>query len=266
MAYSKPISSLSSLPLASLPLAAALLLSHAAPASAAPTCGTENLLAGKMPQDSADTRHNLAQLTDGVVTREGSNWNAPVVVELASPASYVTYDLGEPREISALFMQGDANDVYRISGSTDGSPGSFQPIGEFPNAVSKGHGLRDRAIEIAPTTVRYLRVGAATGDGYFSISELGAYCRKPTPFPPRLKVVDTPEPGAASPGEDHWPSFLGIYQVALLALAWLAYVVIKSARAGGSAGVGSETPSGDSSSPAASAHTTTMKNESNGIR
>jgi hypothetical protein len=243
MAYSKPISSLSSLPLASLPLAAALLLSHAAPASAAPACGTENLLAGKMPQDSADTRHKLA-----------------------SPASYVTYDLGEPREISALFMQGDANDVYRISGSTDGSPGSFQPIGEFPNAVSKGHGLRDRAIEIAPTTVRYLRVGAATGDGYFSISELGAYCRKPTPFPPRLKVVDTPEPGAASPGEDHWPSFLGIYQVALLALAWLAYVVIKSARAGGSAGVGSETPPGDSSSPTASAHTTTMKNESNGMR
>ena len=137
MSHSKPFLLLPALPLASLSLAAALVLSRAAPAQAAPVCGTENLLAGKMPQDSADTRRDLAKLTDGVVTREGSTWNAPVVVELASSASYVTYDLGEPREISALFMQGDANDVYRISGSVDGSPGSFQPIGEFPNAVGK---------------------------------------------------------------------------------------------------------------------------------
>jgi hypothetical protein len=178
------------------------------------------------------------------------------VVELTTPVGYVTFDLGEPREISALYLQGDANDVYRASGSLDGSPGTFRPLAEFPSAIAKGHGLRDRTLVVSPTKVRYLRVGEPTGDSYFSISEVGAYCERPTPFPPTLRADDSPPP-VASTGEtsERWSGFMALYGVALAALGWLVSLMIRSADA-----------SGRSSSRTAEAQATTMKNTSNGMR
>jgi hypothetical protein len=202
-----------------------LALVHATRAAAAATCGTENLLAGKM-REASETRNDLARLTDGVVGREGAPWNAPVVVVLTTPVSFVTFDLGEPREISTLYLQADANDVYRVSGSLDGSPAHFRPIAAFPNVIEKGHGLRDRAIEMSPTTVRYLRVGEPTGDSYFSIAEVGAYCRKPSPFPPRLRADESPEQQSpAAEPNGRWPAFVARYGMALAALGWLVHLM-----------------------------------------
>ena len=135
---------------------------------------------------------------------EGADWNSPVTVTLENANSSITYDLGEAREISAIVAQADANDTYKVMGSADGSPASFKLIVELANVVNTGHGLRTRATQVTPTTVRYLRIGDANGDTYFSMSEFQAYCKAPTPFPPGMKIVDAPP--AAAPIRRRRPS------------------------------------------------------------
>jgi hypothetical protein len=204
-------------------------------APAAP-CGTENLLAGRRPSATEQVLGDLALMTDGAVAPEGAQWDAPVVVTLEGGTSSVTYDLGGPRPISALLLQADANDTYKISGSDDGTPASFKVLAELANVVeSAGHGLRTRAVDIATTTVRYLRVGEARGDGFYSIAEIGAYCRKPSPFPPALRVVDAPpaqvgdarpaNPSGSTPKRDGGSVLILVVAAALL--AWLAYRTIR---------------------------------------
>jgi spermidine synthase len=188
------------LPLASV-VAATPLPSPGAPrgasgvaggASAEPDCGTDNLLAGKAPAEQQEITGNLSLVTDGAIGVEGTRWDAPLAVTFFSSFASLTYDLGRTRTVSALYIQADANDTYRILGSTDGAPGSFRLLTTAEDAFARGHGLRDRAIRITPTLVRYLRVGEANGDGRFSISEFAAYCKVPSPFPPAMKAVDAP--------------------------------------------------------------------------
>ena len=175
-------------------------LASAAPAGAAPTtakapareaCGTANLLEGrKALLATPEIKGDLRLVTDGAAAQEGAMWDAPVAVTWDSRTASITYDLGAPRSISALFLQADANDTYKILGSLDDTSASYHVIADVPNVVDRGHGLRNRALEIAPTTVRYLRFGDGDGDGFFSLSELAAYCQKPVPFPPALRTVD----------------------------------------------------------------------------
>jgi hypothetical protein len=204
-------------------------------AAAAP-CGPENLLAGRRPSATQQVIGDLALMTDGAVAPEGAQWDAPVVVTLEGGASSVTYDLGRPRAISALLLQADANDIYKISGSDDGTAASFKVLAELANVVeSAGHGLRTRAVGIPTTTVRYLRVGEARGDGFYSISEIGAYCQKPSPFPPALRIVDAPpalvgdappaNPAGPRPKRDGGSVF--ILGAAAALLAWLAYRTVR---------------------------------------
>ncbi len=157
----------------------------------APECDTRNLLAGRMPSAQVEVSGNVALITDGAVAREGASWDAPAAVKLASQAASITYDLGEPRKVSALYAQADANDTYKIAGSSDGQPGSFRVLAEVANVVDRGHGLRVRSVQIEPVTVRYLRIGEAVGDAFFSVSEFAAYCLAPTPFPPVLRIADS---------------------------------------------------------------------------
>jgi len=204
-----------------------------------PACGVENLVAGKKPSASQEIHGNIALITDGAVAAEGAQWDAPVVVTLETGTAFVTYDLGQPRSISALVLQADANDTYQVQGSegsqspqgqADPTPPAFKPIVEIQNVVDRGHGLRTRAVEFPPVTVRYLRVGHANGDGFYSISELAAYCKKPAPFPPAFRIVDAPPaqvggapPGPAGPRSKHDGGSILILVAAAAALAWLAY-------------------------------------------
>jgi hypothetical protein len=199
-------------------------------AAAAP-CGTENLLAGKKPSASQAVKGDLGLVTDGQAGPEGADWNSPLGVTLENANSSITFDLGEAREISAVVAQADANDTYKVMGSADGSPGSFKMLVELANVVNTGHGLRTRATQVPPTTVRFLRIGDANGDAYFSLSEFQAYCKAPTPFPPGMKIVEAPPAAAADsqappkPGSDTGRWALLLTAVAL-ALAWLAYKTI----------------------------------------
>ena len=151
-----------------------------APASAG--CDAVNLLAGRVPSETQDLRGSGAVVTDGVVGPEGASWDAPVAVTFG-PGGSITYDFGQTRSIGALFIQADANDIYKLTGSVNGVPGSFTGLADMADVVDRGHGLRTRSVQFAPVAVRYLRVSPGTGDGMFSISELGAHCRAPAPFP-----------------------------------------------------------------------------------
>lgn len=218
-------------------LVTVLVLGRAATGVAAP-CDQSNLLAGRSPASAEGLRHDLSRLTDGVVGEPGAQWNAPVVVELSQAGAFVTYDLGEPREISAAYLQGDANDTYQLSGSLDGAPGTYIPLATFPNVAAAGHGLRDRAIQVAPRTVRFVRLDQPAGDSYYSVAELAVYCKQPEPFPPHL-TIDLKAPGdeAAAAAKRRRESFRALYGVALVALVWFGYLAFRSSgRSGASAG------------------------------
>jgi hypothetical protein len=173
-----------------------MLLGGAVPAAASepmftPDCTTDNLLARKAPAQRQDLRGNFALVTDEAVAPEGAQWDSPVAILFDTPAGSVTYDLGQPTPVSAFYVQADANDIYKIFGSNDGTPGSFKLLVEIDTV--NGHGLRGRNVTIPAATVRYLRIGEGNGDGFYSISEFAAYCREPTPFPPQFRHVEAPQ-------------------------------------------------------------------------
>lgn len=203
--------------------------------SAADLCDDADLLAEHSPGQSAEITGALDALTDGMVAREGAEWDAAPAVVLQSERAFATFDLGTPREIRALVVQGDANDTYRVEGSIADDAQSFALVAEIPNVVeTHGHGLRTRALRLTePVRARFLRIGGARGDGSFSLSEVAAYCQVPAPFPPTMRAAGEPapittnvEPAAAPADAPLKTGFLGI--AALLAVA----AVVASGRAG----------------------------------
>jgi spermidine synthase len=222
--------------------------------AAGPECGTENLLAGKLPWQQHELRGDSAAVTDGVVGAEGAPWEASFAVQLDTRASFLTYDLGGARSVSGFLLQADANDSYTISGSVDGAAGSYRPIAEAVNVVDRGHGLRTRLIVEAPATVRYLRVGDSNGDGAYSISEFAAYCRAPS-SPPQLRIAgDTRPPKSApkeqSPGPKPKPSAIGGLQIALglLILVLVAAAPVRRREDGAAASPGDRSAKREDSS------------------
>jgi spermidine synthase len=152
-------------------------------------CDATNLLAGKMPSALAEVSGEAALVTDGTVAPEGDVWDAPTALKLTSPQAAITYDLGGPHRVGAIYLQADANDTYQVAGSLDGQPGTYKTLVAIANVVDHGPGLRGRAVHIEPASVRYLRVGNSAGDGFFSVAEFAAYCLAPTPFPPVMRIA-----------------------------------------------------------------------------
>jgi hypothetical protein len=168
---------------------------------ASPSCGTQNLLAGKLPSAQQDVSRNLRLVTDEQAAPEGAQWDAPPAITFDTAAGSITYDLGQVTPVSSFTLQADANDTYKIWGSLDGAPDSFKLLIEVDNVVgTMGHGLRTRPVTIGTTMVRFLRVGEPVGDGFFSISEFEAFCQAPSPFPPHLKIIDAPAAKVVEPG------------------------------------------------------------------
>jgi spermidine synthase len=197
-------------------------LFSSATALSAPDCTPENLLAGKQPSARAGVVGNSAAVTDGRVARDGTPWDDAAAVVLEERGT-LTFDLGEPRRITALYLQADANDTYQVTGSLVGTEGSFERLAELEDMSRAGHGLRPRAVEIPPTSVRFVRIGDGRGDGAYSISEFAAYCEKPKPFPPAFSTagssagIQRPKPEAEAPAKNV-ANALWIAAAALLAL------------------------------------------------
>ena len=156
-------------------------------------CTSENLLARRLPVGRQDVRGDVRLATDGAAAPEGAQWDAPVAVILETPAGSITYDLGSVRPVSSFLLQADANDTYKIFGADENKPEAFKLLVEIDSVVgTAGHGLRTRTATIDATPVRYVKIGEAQGDSFFSIGEFQAYCRAPTPFPPKMTISDAP--------------------------------------------------------------------------
>jgi hypothetical protein len=181
------------------PLVAAVfpvLLLAAAPAAAqmsSAECGTDNLIANKMPSSRADAHGDFRLVTDGKAAPEGAQWDAPGTgVFLDTPAGTLTYDLGIVRSVSSFVLQADANDSYKVFGALEDTPSAYKLLTEIEAVVNVGHGLRTRPVRIDPTAVRFVRIGEPLGDNAYAISEFQVYCQAPNPFPPKMPVVDAP--------------------------------------------------------------------------
>lgn len=172
---------------------------RAADTGAQPDCGTADLLARKLPQHYGQFQGAAALVTDGQVVPDGAEWDAPAAISWDGHDGSLTYDLGKPTRVSALVVQADANDVYLLSGSIVDAPEGYRVIARADNVVDQGPGLRTRSMTIKPVTVRYLKIASSEGDGYYSISELAAFCQTPSPFPPRMLVGDAPMAAAPVP-------------------------------------------------------------------
>jgi hypothetical protein len=198
-------------------------------------CPSGNLLAGRRPTGAQDTHRDLGLLTDESLAPEGALWDSAPAVLFDTGASTVTWDLGVPTTINALAIQADANDTYTASGSLDGS--DFRVLGRI-GPVSN-HGLRLRTIETGGVAVRYLRVGQGVGDASYSISEVAAYCQKPTPFPAQMRVVDAP---ATVVPKVYWDDHASARWELVLAVLGLLFLLWDQWVAKGSAIKPKETP------------------------
>ena len=97
------------------------LLGLAVPAEAS----TKNLLAGLAPS-RIDAARNPKALTDGVQAPKGHGWNTELSAILTSRTGFIQFDLGSTKPIDSAYLQGDNNDSYVLSSSTDGQ--SFREI------------------------------------------------------------------------------------------------------------------------------------------
>src|SRR5688500_12891709 len=140
-------------------LFAAASLAHGEVPSPLPSaCPDGNLLAGRSPHRWLDLRGDPPRLTDGAVGPEGAFWSSAPAVVLLTDAASVDFDLGEPRVLRAVWLQGDANDTYSIFGSPDGE--SWRPLAQTHSVLeSQGHGLRGRTVALPAGEVRWIRIG-----------------------------------------------------------------------------------------------------------
>jgi hypothetical protein len=124
-------------------------------------------------------------VSDDRLAVEGSLWNAAeTAVVLENDKSYIDIDLGAPRDLIGLVVQADNNEPYLVQGSRDGQ--TFKDLWLAPE-VEERQGLRTRFVDLGKaTTARFLRVKAQGGDGFYSVSEVRAYCQLPKAWPPRL--------------------------------------------------------------------------------
>jgi len=129
-------------------------------------------------------------------------------------AATVTWTWARPPPSTRWPSRPTPTTTYTAWGSLDGS--NYRVLGHIN--VVPNHGLRMRTIETGGVALRYLRVGEGVGDASYSISEVAAYCQKPTPFPAKMRVVDAP-PAAGWPRsywDGHCQRALGSWWLALL--------------------------------------------------
>jgi hypothetical protein len=210
--------------------AAALVLAVllAAPALAqtpdAPECPPGNLLAFRQPL-AGRVAGGVERATDGRVAPEGAPWDSPPAVVIDGEGS-ITWDLGAPRAVRGLLLQGDANDRFPVSGSLDGL--TFAPLGEIA-ALSDVTGLRTRT-EIFPAApvVRFLRLDPPEGDGFASVAEVAAWCALPKPWPPVFAVdkVAPPAPNLFT----YWNDLTSRCWELLLALLGIVLLIVEARR------------------------------------
>jgi hypothetical protein len=156
--------------------------------STAASCTDDNVVRRALVTGDS-TEGFAAKAQDGQLATEGTTWNAAQAVQLKGPQGTLKVDLRATYELRHLLLQGDNNDNYVVESSDDGVV--YRPLWTAP-PVMTGQGLRTRFVSLPNAqSARYLRVRGTGGDGYFSVSELRAYCKQPKPWPPALILPPT---------------------------------------------------------------------------
>ncbi|MCC6213570.1 MAG: hypothetical protein IT376_01785 [Polyangiaceae bacterium] len=150
-------------------------------AALVPSCvqsSSTSVLHGLRPERASNAR-DAERVTDGVVARKGDPWDGDLSAVLRGQGAEVVWDLGKPIPVVAAFLQGDANDEYVLSGSTDGK--SFSPL--WVAGPEGGSGLQPRATRDLKGEARWVRLSARGGDGSYSVTELQLFSESPETLP-----------------------------------------------------------------------------------
>lgn len=145
-----------------------------------------NLLAGKRPSRT-NAMVRVGALTDGVKGREGDGWKSRATTPLKDSNVFVEYDLGSEQTITAAWLQGDNNDAYEVSLSSDGK--SYQSLWVAP--PHRNGGLRTRSATNLNGRGRYVKLAPQSGDGFFGVTELQVFSTPKATFPPAVPEVRT---------------------------------------------------------------------------
>lgn len=148
----------------------------------------DNLLAGRDPVQ-ADGVAAGGRLTDGTATWVGGSWDTDLAVRFPDSGHGVTFDLGKPRQLGALYLQADHNDRYRVSVSNDGA--GFKTLWVAP-AVGRLSGMQPRFKTGLRQRARYLRLEPASGDGIFAVDEFQAFSDPEAPEPALARKPGVP--------------------------------------------------------------------------
>lgn len=145
-------------------------------------CTDKDLLKGAM-LTGEKVKGSMRRIRDGRLAKEGATWNGAFAITLEDDTGFLQVDLRSIYDLTTFVVQADNNDQYLIEGSIDGvayTPVWVAPAPELP-------GLRTRSTVLSkPSAARYLRIKGVGGDGYYSLSEVRAYCEAPKDFPPKL--------------------------------------------------------------------------------
>lgn len=132
--------------------------------------------------------NDASLLIDGITPPESTGWTSDTNVYWNGFEPAFTIDLGAQYNLTGITWSVDNNDSYALAWSVDGStftnlftvgiddgnvqvsPGGMDTMSSFsgdPEYVA--------AMNFAPTTARYLRVAAVTGDSSNAVGEVTAY-------------------------------------------------------------------------------------------
>ncbi len=156
-------------------------------------CGTENLLAGRMPVGRQDIRGDLRLPTDGQVAPEGAQWDAPVGVFFDTRRRLA--DLGPRRGPSGLVVPAPGRRQRHLQDLRRRDGHARRPTSCWSRSRASSTSATGCARAPSPSTRRR---SASCGSASRSAtaptrsSEFQAYCRAPNPFPPKLPIVDAP--------------------------------------------------------------------------
>ncbi len=118
------------------------------------------------------------RLTDGLAAVEGDFWLTGLSSRLASAQAQITFDLGAERSVRCALVQGDNNDTYALSRSTDGK--TFTVLWNAQPVSGAGMRMRQGRFQ---GTARYLRLSANGGDGRYAVAELAVFSDCPAAWP-----------------------------------------------------------------------------------
>jgi hypothetical protein len=168
--------------------------------------------------ENAGVPHTM-RLTDGQLSIEGDHWDTAITARFDNPHASVTFDLGGDKPIRCVLLQGDNNDQYILSTSSDGK--SYQQL--WQAGPVDGAGMRTRQGEVSGSSGRYLRVTATGGDNFYSIGEVAAFSECPKGWPKMsLNRIESAPAESEGQAASSWSVSLGVLVAAAAILILLS--------------------------------------------